>query len=245
MSPTQNITSSEITSGQQTTTPSILVKSEAFAGGWSSSELAFRSRGVTTSTLLAEPSSPEAQNFVVLFEQADPVNPDDLSAIVYLHEGFGQISVHTTTGALTKMSVQSGHPIMTALLSAGGRLILKPTHIESAVFRRISQLMELATEDEIEMSSSSFCDLWAFISARPVASVPNVFALDNGNFRAVWKNAEGERVALEFQGSQTVGFVIFAQARSLGKMMRVAGVQTLRQVPAHIAAAYAGHLLTK
>ena len=245
MRPTQNITSSAITSGRQTITPSIPVKSEAFSGGWSGSELAFRGQGVTTSTLLAEPSSPAAQNFVMLFEQADLVNPDDLSAIAYLHEGFGQISVHTATGALTNMSVQSSHPIMTALLSAGGRLILKPTPIESAVFRRISELMELAIEDEIEMSPSSFCDLWSFISARPAASAPNVFALDNGNFRAVWKNPEGERVALEFQGSQTVGFVIFAQARSLGKMMRIAGVQTLRQVQAHIAAAYAGHLLTK
>ena len=121
--------------------------------------------------------------------------------------------------------------------------MLKPTRIESAVFRRISELMELAVEDEIEMSPSSFCDLWSFISSRPAASVPNVFALDNGNFRAVWKNPEGERVALEFQGSQTVAFVIFGRAHSLGKMMRIAGVQTLSQVPAHIAAAYADHLL--
>ena len=142
MSQPQNIISSEITSGRQTITPSILVKSEAFAGGWSSADLTFRSRGVTTSTLLGD----------------------------------------------------------------------------------------------------SFCDLWSFISARPAAPVPNVFALDNGNFRAVWKNPEGERVALEFQGSQTVGFVIFAQARSLGKMMRIAGVQTLRQVPA---LAYVGDRLSQ
>src|SRR5271165_5429607 len=245
MSPTQNITSSTITSGRQTITPTIPVKSEAFSGGWSGSELAFRGQGVTTSTLLAEPSSPEAQNFVILFEQADPVNPDDLSAIVYLHEGFGQISVHTATGALTNMSVQSSHPIMTALLSAGGRLILKPTPVENAVFRRISELMELALEDEIEMSPSSFWDLWLFISARPAASVPNVFALDNGNFRAVWKNSKSERVALEFQGSQTVEFVIFKYDHLLSKMMRMTGIQELNRIQALITAAYADHLLTK
>ena len=72
--------------------------------------------------------------------------------------------------------------------------------------------------------------------ALPSASVPNVFALDNGNFRAVWKNSEGERVALEFQGSQTVGFVIFEYDHSLAKMMRMAGIQGLsriKEVPSH------------
>src|ERR1700740_2380200 len=101
--------------------------------------------------------------------------------------------------------------------------------------------MELALEDEIEMSPSSFCDLWSFISARPAAPVPNVFALDNGNFRAVWKNPQGERIALEFRGSQIVGFVIFEYDCSLGKMMRMAGMQVLSRIQAQITAAYADH----
>ena len=58
---------------------------------------------------------------------------------------------------------------MSALQSSGGLLISKPTHLQNAVFRRISELMELALEDEIEMSPSSFWDLWLFISARPAA----------------------------------------------------------------------------
>jgi len=243
MNSTLNIAGPEISSGLHTINPSIVVKSETVAGGWSSTHFAFRGGRVSASTLFEEPSSPESQNFVILFEQADPVNPDDLSAIVYLHEGFDRPSVYTATGALTKMSIRSSHPIMTALLSAGGCLIVKPTHNEEAVFKRIAELTELAQEDEIEMSPSSFCDLWSFISARPAAPVPNVFALDNGNFRAVWKNPQGERIALEFQGSQTASFVIFGWARSLGKMMRIAGVQMLSQIPAHIAAANADHLL--
>ena len=113
------------------------------------------------------------------------------------------------TGEVTTMSVPNDAPIMSALQSSGGLLILRATRLQNAVFRRISELMELALEDEIEMSPSSFWDLRLFISARAAVSVPNVFALDNGNFRAVWKNSQGERVALEFQGSQTVEFVIF------------------------------------
>ena len=105
--------------------------------------------------------------------------------------------------------------------------------------------LELAAEDEIEMSPSSFWDLWSFISIRPSAPVPNVFALDNGNFRAVWKTSEGERIALEFRGSQIVGFVIFEYDRSLGKMMRMAGLQVLNRIQTQIIAAKVGHLLAR
>lgn len=245
MSSSQDLTSPEIISKERTVTPFIRVQIEPDAVGWSSNVFTFQNRGLTTSTVLEEPSSGETQTCIVWFEQGGTGDPSDLSTIIYLHEGFGQIPPHIATGALTKLSVQSNEPIMSALRSSGGRLISKPTHLQSAVFGRISELMELALEDEIEMSPSSFCDLWFFISARPAVSVPNVFALDNGNFRAVWKNSEGERVALEFQGSQTVGFVIFEYDHSLGKMMRMAGIQGLSRIQAQITAAYADHLLMR
>ena len=48
-----------------------------------------------------------------------------------------------------------------------------------------------------------------------------------------------------FKGSQTVEFVIFKYDHSLGKMMRMAGIQGLNRIQAQITAAYADHLLTQ
>jgi hypothetical protein len=244
MSPSQDFTDLDIASKEQTIAPYVRVH-EPVAIGWSSTDFTFPDRGFTTSTVLEEPSESGTQNFVILFNQADALNPDNLSAIVYLHEGWSQISVQTATGALTKVSVQTSDPIVSGFLSSAGGLILRPTSIQNSVFKRISELMELAVEDEIEMSPSSFWDLWSFISAPSLVHAPNVFALDSGYFRAVWKNSEGERVALEFQGSQTVAFVIFEYDRSVDKMMRIAGTQALSRVQAQIRVACADHLLTR
>ncbi len=245
MSSSQGVTIPEIIARERTITPFIQVQVELVTVGWSSAGFTFQSRDHTASTVLEEPSGGESQSCMVWFGQGDPGNPSDLSTIVYLHEDVGKIPNQIATGALTKLSVQSNEPIMSVLRSSGGLLILKPTHLQNAVFRRISELMELALEDEIEMSPSSFSDLWFFISARPSVSVPNVFALDNGNFRAVWKNSQGEKVALEFQGGQSVGFVIFGYDHSLAKMMRMAGILGLSRIQAQITAAYADHLLIR
>jgi hypothetical protein len=213
------------------------------AVGWSSTDFRFQVSDVPISTVFDEPSSGETPVCKVWFKQGEPGG--DLSIIGYFREGFGQVPTNIVTGAVTTMSIPNDEPIMSALESSGGSLILRATGLQNAVFRRISELMELALEDEIEMSPSSFWDLWLFISARPTASVPNVFALDNGNFRAIWKNSKSERVALEFQGSQTVEFVIFKYDHLLSKMMRMTGIQGLNRIQALITAAYADHLLTK
>jgi hypothetical protein len=245
MSSSQDFTGLEIISKEQTVTPFIRVQVEPDAIGWSSHVFTFQKQGLNTSTVLEEPSSGETQSLTVWFEEGAPGDPRDLSKIAYLDEDFSQIPSQIATGASTKISVLNNEPIMSAVRASGGCMIFKPTLLQNSVYRRISELMELAVEDEIEMSPSSFSDLWSFISARPAVSVPNVFALDNGNFRAVWKNSEGERVALEFQGNKTVGFVIFEYDRSVGKMMRMAGIQGVNRIQAQITAAYADHLLTR
>jgi len=144
------------------------------AVGWSSTDFKFQDPGITTPRALDEPSSLETPICRVWFEQGEP---GDLSTIGYLQEGFGQIPTNIATGAVTTMFLPSNEPIINALQSSGGLLILRATRLQSAVFRRISELMELALEDEIEMSPSSFWDLWLFISAQPAAFIPNVFAL--------------------------------------------------------------------
>jgi len=212
------------------------------AVGWSSTDFRFQSPGLSTSIAIGAPGG-ETPICKMWFEQGEPGG--DLNTIGYLHEGFGQIPTRIATGAVTTMVVPSNEPIMSALQSAGGPLILRATRLQNSVFRRISELMDLALEDEMEMSPSSFWDLWLFISARPTISVPNVFAVDNGNFRAVWKNLQGERIALEFQGSQIVEFVIFEYDRLLGKMMRMTGIQGVNRIESLITPASADNLLRR
>jgi len=221
----------------------------AYAGhtqsGWSTSNVTFQDRRPAASTVLEEPGIEQTCNFLVWFEQGTKSDPLGLSRIVYVDEGSDQIPTQISTGALTKISVRSSEPIMSVLQSFGGCIIFKPTPLQVAVFRRINELRELALEDEIEMSPSSFSDLWSFISARPLASIPNVFGLDNGNFRAVWRNSQGERVALEFCGDQTVAFVIFEYDHAIAKMMRIAGIQRVNRIQDQITAVCAGHLLMR
>lgn len=241
----EDSTGSETGSGERKLTFFSPAYAEAAQGGWSTTHVTFHDRRPAASTVFEEPRIEETRNFFVWFEQGTPSDPFGLSRIVYLEEGFGQIPTQISTGALTKISVRSSEPIVSVLRFSGGCTLFKPTPLQVAVFRRINELIELALEDEMEMSPSSFSDLWSFISARPLGSIPNVFGLDNGNFRAVWKNSRGERVALEFRGGQTVEFVIFEYDDEMAKMMRMAGIQGMSRIQDQIKTARAEHLLTR
>jgi hypothetical protein len=245
MSSTQPPISSGGASERKPLLPSIRVYSEPTGAGLSSIDFAFQGENVATSTLFEVSSIEETRGQILWFAQGGGVDPSDLNAIVFLHDSFAQKSVQTVNGALTANPIQSTDRALTGLRSFRDWLILKPTSLQNAVFKRVSELMELAVEDNIEMSPSSFWDLWSFISARAGAQIPNVFALDNGNFRAVWKNSVGERIALEFQGSQIVEFVIFECDRSLGRMLRMAGTQVLSRIPDLITAVHLARLLEK
>src|SRR5271165_860389 len=116
--------------------------------------------------------------------------------------------------------------------SQSGGHIGKDRKVSSAAGGNLSRMHKTektAKESRVNLMYSHLCD----------------GTLDNGNFRAVWKNSKGERVALEFQGSQTVEFVIFEYNHLLSKMMRMTGIQELNRIQALITAAYADHLLTK
>jgi hypothetical protein len=65
MSSSQDFTSPEIVSKEQTVTPFIRVQIEPDAVGWSSNVFTFQNRGLTTSTVLEEPSSGETQSCIV------------------------------------------------------------------------------------------------------------------------------------------------------------------------------------
>ena len=72
----------------------------------------------------------------------------------------------------------------------------QPTDARQAVEARIGRLKNLAIEERIEVSAASERDRRAFLDSVAPSRRPYIALLDNGNFRAVWKNAELEQVGL-------------------------------------------------
>ena len=54
--------------------------------------------------------------------------------------------------------------------------------------------------------------------------------MDNGNFRAIWKDRNGDHLGVQFLGEQMAEYVIFKQRPSVESVSRVAGIDTLEGV---------------
>jgi hypothetical protein len=195
------------------------------------------------STWFETEGNAQHQQVGIWFEHPLDSNPYEITNIAIVNETL--LNHPNSPGRMfSRISLPIDNPSLQTLNAVGGYVVLPPSNVQKAVFVRISELIDLAIEDGISMSPASFLDLWSFISKIPQIRPPSVFALDNGNYRAEWKNPEGELIGLEFCGDQLVKFVIFGYARALGRMMRVAGLQAISGIHAHLQAAFADHLLT-
>jgi hypothetical protein len=74
---------------------------------------------------------------------------------------------------------------------------------------RIRELLADALLANEPFSWDSVSDLLLFMSQISFGRRPAIYLLDNGNFRAVWKNAENEQAALQFRGDGIVHCVFF------------------------------------
>ena len=109
---------------------------------------------------------------------------------------------------------------------------------------RICDLKELAFEENIEISADSEKDLRSFLDSVEFTRRPYIALLDNGNFRAVWKNADREQIGLQFRGGGLVHYVFFA-LRSSGRFMAQAtGRDTLQNARRQIEVQGLGRLMT-
>lgn len=111
--------------------------------------------------------------------------------------------------------------------------------------KRIQSLMIEAELDGVPFSVSSCTDFVSFLADLQPRSRPSLFLNDNGNLRALWRNNLREQVGLQFLGGSQVQFVIFKQRPGAGGMARVTGVDTSRNIIAHIRASGAQGLLLK
>ena len=84
----------------------------------------------------------------------------------------------------------------------------KPSAID-AYLARINDLKKYGVEDSYEASALSEFDFWKFIHSNPDYRRANLVLLENGNFRATWKDTKNSQLGVEFLGNCVVRCVIF------------------------------------
>ena len=92
---------------------------------------------------------------------------------------------------------------------------------------RITMLRAEGEQDEIILNPESERDFWEFVDANPLLHEAQLVLLDNGNLRAVWREAPDKHVGLQFLGRGMAQYVIFTQRSHRPKVSRVAGRDTL------------------
>ena len=82
---------------------------------------------------------------------------------------------------------------------------------------RISELQECAADEEIPLNPSSLDDLQEWVDSTPLVEDPNIFLLDNGNFRIIKTGASGSQFGIEFLGSRKIRYTIVERDPVSGK----------------------------
>lgn len=109
---------------------------------------------------------------------------------------------------------------------------------------RIGALHADVLDNDISINALSRRDFLDFINSLPFLKRGALFLLENGNLRAVWKNARGDQVGLQFLGGRRIQFVIFKTRERTGEIARVAGRDDFKGVHAQISAFELNGLLT-
>ena len=99
-----------------------------------------------------------------------------------------------------------------------------------AYHHRIETLRNDAEIDGFSVNEGSEANFWSFISSMPSARKAELVLMDNGNFRAVWKDNNGDHLGVQFLGEQMAEYVIFKHRSAVGNVSRVAGIDTLEGV---------------
>ena len=102
--------------------------------------------------------------------------------------------------------------------------------ITHAYHHRIETLRSDAEIEGLAVNNASEDNFWSFIGSIPSARKAELVLMDNGNFRAVWQDKNGDHLGVQFLGERMAEYVIFKQRQSAGSVSRVAGIDTLEGV---------------
>lgn len=112
-----------------------------------------------------------------------------------------------------------------------------------AATARIRELKADARAEGHTVSAASEEDLQAFLDGYVFTRRPFITLLDNGNLRALWKNAAGEQIGIQFRGGKQVQYVFFARRDGGDFMARVSGRDSLADIGRQIEALNLGRLM--
>ena len=106
--------------------------------------------------------------------------------------------------------------------------------IRQAYQHRIEELRVEARLDAVAWNADSATDFWAFISTNPHWRKGLLGLMDNGNLYAVWQDAAGNHLSIQFKGLRFADYVIFKRRPGAPAPSRVAGSDTLDGVKAQV-----------
>jgi hypothetical protein len=146
----------------------------------------------------------------------------------------GAFVTDTGVGELPPGIVAAWSPVDEALAHEARQKAAR-YELSARLHARIGELKRLGAEEELPWSPASEDDFWTFVSLWPTLREPALILMDNGNLRAVWRNAAGEQVAIEFRGYRQVYFVFFARRPEGPQMARSAGEDSVIRIGDKIA----------
>ncbi len=101
---------------------------------------------------------------------------------------------------------------------------------------RIEYLRSEAVHDGCELNRDSETSFKEFVLSTFDLRKGSLVLMDNGNIRAIWKDAQGFRLGLQFLGGGVIQYVIFRRRKAGQQISRVAGRDSpegvLRQIDA-------------
>ena len=92
--------------------------------------------------------------------------------------------------------------------------IARQSPFPETITERMREVISDALVAGDPVSEASFDDFHSFMLHVPFGRRPSIYLLDNGNFRAVWKNADNEQAAFQFRGHGIVQCVFFFKRES-------------------------------
>ena len=102
--------------------------------------------------------------------------------------------------------------------------------VREAYSLRIEELKAYAQEDEIEVNEASQRDFWDFVDSLSSTKRASLVLCDNGNLKAVWKDAQASHLGIQFLGNGQGEYVIFKHRQRTSEISRVAGIDTLQGI---------------
>ena len=136
----------------------------------------------------------------------------------------------TEEGTGSRRNIKNGTTPVERFISALEQLwankALKP---RSEIAHRLTALRRACLEEQLTLSLDSIEQFVHFLAVHPHVQRPNLAITADGNVRASWSPESDKHLGIEFLGTQTVRFVLFAP-RFDAPAARIGGTETANAI---------------